>query len=115
MIEAERAVLATPPTVDRPFDIVMAIWARWMHLKDSQRSEAEGNPQDTKEFMALGEAVSTMVDDLPRLQWWAVLRSRGICTVWRYPHDSLMDALAEAEAILTPKLMKHIATKRYFN
>lgn len=110
----EHAVISEAPKADRPFDIVMGIWARWMHLADHQHSEVEGNPQDTKEFMALGEAVSAMVDDLPRVQWWAVLKSRGICTVWRFPNDSLMDALADAEEALMPKLVKHVATRRYF-
>jgi hypothetical protein len=114
MNTVEHAVLVEAPKADRPFDIVMGIWARWMRLRDHQHSLSDGNPQDTKEFMALGEAVDVMVDGLPRVQWWAVHRSKGICTVWRFPEVSLMDALADAETTLTPKLMKHVATKRYF-
>jgi hypothetical protein len=114
MNEAERAVVAIAPTADRPFDHVMSIWARWMNLKDSQHSDGDGPNQDTKEFMALGEAVMTMVDDLPRQQWWAVLRSRGICTVWRFSETSFPDALAAAEETLMPKFLKNVATKRYF-
>jgi hypothetical protein len=111
----EHDVRAAAPVADRPFDIVMGIWARWMRLKDQQNSSGgAAADQDTKEFMALGEAVMTMVDDLPRVQWWAVLRSRGICTVWRFPEASFPDALSMAEEIMTPKMLKNAATRRYF-
>lgn len=113
---AEPAVIAAAaPQRDTPFNHVMDVWARWMRLKDRQHSDGEGNPTDTKEFMQLGEAVNTMVDDLPRLMWWAVYRSKGICTVWRFPDRSLADAMLEAEEKLTPKFMAHIATRRYFD
>lgn len=115
MIESESAAISSAPVSDRPFDVVMRIWALWMNLKDAQHSAAEAPSQDTKEFMALGEAVMAMVDDLPRQQWWAVLRSRGICTVWRFNEASFPDALAAAEEALTPKMRKNVATRRYFN
>jgi hypothetical protein len=115
MVENERAVLVSAPQADRPFDVVMGIWARWMKLKDSQSSGGDAATQDTKEFMALGEAVMVMLDGLPRIQWWAVMRSRGICTVWRFPEAAFPDALAGAEETLMPKLLKHVATRRFFD
>jgi hypothetical protein len=97
-----------------PYEQLLSMWAAWMRLADHQHSLAEGHPQDTKEFMAAGEAVNTMIDDLPRYQWWAIRKSRNICTVWNFPNVSLDEALAQAEAILTPKLKAGAATKRYF-
>jgi hypothetical protein len=115
MIENERAVLVSAPQADRPFDVVMGIWAQFMRLKDSKPNSHQPLDQDAKEFMALGEAVTVMMDDLTRVQRWAIMRSRGICTVWIFPNTSMPDALADAEETLMPKLQKHVATKRYFN
>lgn len=115
MFENERAVLVSAPQADRPFDVVMGIWAQFMRLKDSKPNSHQPLDQDAKEFMALGEAVTAMLDDLPRVQWWAVMRSRGICTAWRFGEAAFPGALADAEEALTPKLKKHVATKRYMN
>jgi hypothetical protein len=115
MIENGSAVLVTAPQADRPFDVVMGIWAQWMRLKDSKPNSHQPLDQDAKEFMALGEAVTAMLDDLPRIQWWAIMRSRGICTVWRFSDDSFPYALADAEKTLMPKLIKNLATRRYMN
>lgn len=114
MIEIESAAISSAPVSDRPFDIVMGIWAQFMRLKDSKRDRSQPLDQDGKEFIALGEAVTVMVDDLPRVQWWAVMRSRGICTVWRFNEASFPGALADAEQALVPKMQKNFATKRYF-
>ncbi|MFC6520117.1 hypothetical protein ACFQAT_10385 [Undibacterium arcticum] len=97
-----------------PFDEVMNIWVRWVNLKDFQHSDGDGNLQDTKDFMRAGEAVEAMINDLPRHQWWAIRKSKGISTVWIFPHLSLLDTLEQAEKILTPKMQNHIATRRYF-
>jgi hypothetical protein len=53
--------------------------------------------------MALGKAVTVMLDHLYGIEWWAVMRSRGICTIWRFSDESFPYALTDAEAKLTPK------------
>ncbi len=106
---------AAAPGEETPFAMVMSIWTRWMNLHDHQTSSGDAPSQDTKDFMRTGEAINTMVDDLPRLNWWAVRKSRGICTAWRFPGRSYEGALMEAEEILTSKMKKHIAVRRYFN
>lgn len=98
-----------------PFDEVMNIWARWITLKDSQHSAGISNQQDAKDFMRCGDAVEVMVNDLPRIQWWAVRKSRGISTVWIFPNTSFTDAMMRAEDILTEKMKNHLATRRYFD
>lgn len=65
--------------------------------------------------MACGEAVDIMVSDLPMHQRWAICKAFGLATVWRFPDVSFADALLAAEAILTIKMLKNVATKRYFN
>lgn len=107
--------MTTAPQADSPFNTVMKTWARWMSLADQQHSEGNANPQDVKEFMACGEAVDVMVNDLPIHQRWAIRRAYGLATAWIYPQMSLADTLVAAELILAPKMMKNVATRRYFH
>jgi len=100
---------------DNPFRKVMKTWARWMTLADQQHSNGWANPQDVKEFMACGSAVEIMIDNLPRIQWWAVRKAFGIATVWRFPEHSYEHALAEAEQTLSRAMQRNIATRRYFH
>ena len=116
MIAVEQFVKQAAPERDTPYNLVMKIWVRWMHLSDSAATGGDGNLQDTKEFMVAGEAVDVMVGDLPRVQWWAIHKARGLSTaVWRFPETSMADALEDAEGNLIPKMRKHIALKRFFN
>lgn len=100
---------------DSPFARVMKTWARWMTLADQQHSNGWAHPQDVKEFMACGEAVEIMIDNLPRVQWWAVRKAFGIATVWRFPEHSYEQALEEAERTLSRAMQQSIATRRYFH
>lgn len=114
VMQAQKLAVVDTFHQQTPYDTCMAIWAEWMRLNDQQHSTGFGNPQDVKEFMAAGLAVDTMVNDLKRHQWWAIRKSRGICTVWNFPNVSLEDALRQAEEILTPKMRQNVATRRYF-
>jgi hypothetical protein len=97
-----------------PFNRVMDIWTRWIKLKDNNETGGHSNLQDTKDFMKAGEAVEAMINELPRHQWWAIRKSRGISTVWIFPNISILGALEDAENTLTPKMKNHLATWRYF-
>jgi hypothetical protein len=103
------------PKADSPFTAIMKTWARWMSLVDHQHSEGNANPQDVKEFMACGEAVDSMVNDLPIHYRWAIRKAFGLATAWVYPDKSLADTLVAAEAILSVKMLKNVATRRYFH
>lgn len=112
----EQQTVAEAPEADSPFVAVMKTWARWMTLKDDiRRSAGLSHPQDVKEFMACGEAVDVMVHDLSEHQRWAIKKANRIATAWIFPDVSYPDALATAEQILTAKMIKNVATKRYFN
>ncbi len=86
-----------------------------MRLSDHVASQVEANQQDTKDFMRAGEAVNTMIDALPRVQWWAIRKARGMCTAWIFRDDAFAGALQDAKDTLEPKLKTHVATRRYFN
>lgn len=103
------------PEADTPYNRVLKTWARWMTLTDRQVSDGLSHPQDVKEFMACGEAVDVMVTGLPAYERWAIRKAHGLATVWIFPDRSLADALVAAETILLPKLIKNVATKRYFD
>ncbi|WP_025917684.1 hypothetical protein [Herminiimonas sp. CN] len=115
MMQVARKIKSDLFVEETPFNVVMNIWVRWVNLKDSQNTDGDSNLQDTKDFMNAGEAVEAMINNLPRIQWWAIRKCRGISTVWIFPDHSLMDAMSQAEEILTPKMKGHIATRRYFN
>jgi hypothetical protein len=100
---------------ERPFAVCLNIWARWMRLKDHQVSLGTANEQDTKDFMRSAEAIDVMIDALPRVQWWAVRRAKGICTVWIFRDQAFEAAFAAAEERLTPLLQQHVATRRHFD
>lgn len=111
---ARDALPMVAPEKDSPFNVVMGIWTRWVSLKDFQHSDGDSNLQDSKEFMRTGEAVENMINGLPRAQWWAIRKARGISTVWLFPNLSLANTLEEAEVALIPKMENHIDTRRYF-
>lgn len=97
-----------------PVDKVLSIWADYMSLKDSDEPGGYSDPQDVKDFMRLGEAVDAMVNNLRRHQWWAIRKSRGICTQWIFKDAIYEEALTQAKKILIEKMRAHVATARYF-
>jgi hypothetical protein len=116
MIIAEcTAEILKAPERDTPFVRAMNVWASWITMRDRQEAGGWSHPQDAKDFMNTGEAVETMINDLPRYEWWAIRKAHGVApAVWRFPEASFPDALGRAELILTPKMRNHLATRRYF-
>ena len=114
VMQAQKLAVVDTFHQQTPYDVCLGIWAEWMRLADHQHPSGYGHPQDIKEFMATAEAVNAMIDDLPRFQWWAIRKVRGICSVWSFPNVSIEDALRQAEERLTPKMRANVATRRYF-
>lgn len=103
------------PEQGTPYQRVMRVWKQWIHLKDYQEGGGWSHPQDAKELMATGEAVEAMINDLPRVQWWAIRKSQGIApAVWRYPNADYAAELMTAEEVLTAKMQRNVNTRRYF-
>lgn len=98
-----------------PVDRVLDIWASYISLADSCSPGGYANDQDVKDFMRTGEAVETMVNNLKRHQWWAIRKSKGICTQWIFKDAIYEDALTQAKEILVAKMRINVATARYFN
>lgn len=115
MMQVARKIEIKMQPAQCPLDVCLDIWARWSTLSDYQVTTGCANEQDIKDFMRAGEAVEAMINSLTRCQWWAIRKSKGICTAWIFNDTIFADVLCEAEAILEPKMRKHIATRRYFN
>ncbi len=98
-----------------PIDKVLDIWAEFISLRDSQEAGGYANPQDVKDFMRVGQAAETMINDLRRHQWWAIRRSRSICTQWIFPDVIYEDTVLQARQILAEKMRLDVATAKYFS
>lgn len=114
MSEAAQKPIEKASEADTPYNSVMKTWARWMSLADQQHSMGNANPQDVKEFMACAEAVDVMIDELPIHYRWAIRKAHGLATAWIYPDKSFADTFLAAKAILSLKMLKNVATRRYF-
>lgn len=109
-----------------PYSMLMACWADYMRTDDRDlgiggmklASDAEPDTDvhaaQRAADMKTGEAVNAMVDSLPTLERWAIYKSKGISTMWRFPNADFGSTLAEASEALEEKLQKNIATRIHF-
>lgn len=109
-----------------PYAMLLACWVDYMRVPDLHLSPqgmkliGDAPPDATvgeAQYIAdlrLGEAVNAMVDSLTVIHRWAVYKSQGISTVWRFPNASYEAVLLEARDELENKLRKHVATRLYF-
>jgi hypothetical protein len=109
-----------------PYAMLMACWVDYMrvpdlHLSPRSMSLVGDAPPDATvgeaQYIAdlkLGESVNAMVDSLVMIHRWAIYKSQGISTVWRFPNANYETVLLEARDELEKKLSKHVATRLYF-
>lgn len=104
--------------------LCLDLWRWWMGLNDrdmgSKTSRAEGDgtgnddTQQIRRDIEVAEATDAMINGLTMRHRWAILRTCGLSTVWRYPNESLANVFEEATAALAPKLKKNVATRLLF-
>lgn len=105
-----------------PLTECLNIWVKWSIPDDfalQHRERTSDNDEKDQPYviadLRVGEAVNTMVFDLPRHYRWAIQKRCGVTTSgWNYPHLVYENVLAEAEALLTEKMKKSFATANYF-
>lgn len=109
-----------------PYAILMACWVDYMRVPDLRLSPCgmhligDAPPDLTvgeAQYIAdlkLGESVNAMVDSLVMIHRWAIYKSQGISTAWRFPNASYENVLLDARDELENKLRKHVATRLYF-
>lgn len=117
------------PTFAKPdaYGLLMACWADFMRTDDRDLSGsgmklqsdavADRNVHDDQRAadMKIGEAVNAMVDSLMMQQRWAIYKSQGISTAWRFPNAKYEDVLSDARDELEKKLRNNVATRLYFS
>lgn len=116
------------PAFDRPdsYAQLLACWVDFMRTDDrdlgaggmklASDAEAEVNVHDAQRAadLKMGEAVNAMVDSLAALHRWAIYKSQGIATAWRFPNADFATTLTAARDDLEQKLRKNVATRLYF-
>lgn len=116
------------PAFDRPdpYAQLMACWVDYMRTDDrdlgaggmklESDAEPDVNVHDAQRAadMKIGEAVNAMVDSLAMLHRWAIYKSQGIATAWRFQNADFGATLTAARDELEQKLRKNVATRLYF-
>jgi len=89
--------------------------AKTMNLLRGE-GDGYGDPEalDAKEDNRIAAATDTMIHELPTCQWWAIKKSRGISTAWRFTNIDYEKTLIVALEQLELKLRKHPDTWNLF-
>lgn len=120
---------AVRPAFDKPdpYGQLMACWADFMRVDDRDlgsrgmklASDAEEDrdvhAQQRAADLKMGEAVNAMVDSLSIQHRWAICKSHGIATAWRFSNARYEDVLTDARDELEKKLRNNVATRLYFS
>lgn len=121
--EVARPAFAKPD----PYGLLMACWADFMRTDDRDLSGscmklqsdavADRNVHDDQRAadMKIGEAVGAMVDSLTIQHRWAIYKSQGISSAWRFQNAKYEDVLSDARDDLEKKLRNNVATRLYFS
>lgn len=121
--EVARPTFAKPD----PYGLLMACWADFMRTDDRDLSGsgmklqsdavADRNVHDDQRAadMKIGEAVGAMVDSLTIQHRWAIYKSQGISSAWRFQNARYEDVLSDARDDLEKKLRNNVATRLYFS
>lgn len=118
----------TRPAFNRPdpYVLLMACWVDYMRTDDRDlgagrmrlngevNSDLDVHEQQRAADLKMGAAVNAMVDSLTVQYRWAIYRSQGISTAWRFQSADYAEVLIAARDDLEAKLKKNVATKIYF-
>jgi hypothetical protein len=123
-----RRAQVVQPAFDRPdpYAQLMACWVDYMRTDDrdlgaggvklASDAEPDVNVHDAQRAadMQIGEGVNAMVDSLAMLHRWAIDKSQGIATAWRFQNADFGATLTAVREELELKLRKNVATRLYF-
>lgn len=109
-----------------PYAMCMACWIDFMRTDDrdlragtmklASDAAADRDVYDEQRLadLKIGAAVNAMVDSLMLQHRWAIYKSQGIASVWRFPNANYEEVLLEARSELEKKLQKNVATRLFF-
>lgn len=124
-----RKVEAAQPAFDKPdpYAALIGCWvsymrtddrdlgSRGMKLASDAAAERDVHAEQYLADLRIGEAVNAMVDSLSIQHRWAIYRSQGISTAWRFANANYETVLLAARDDLEEKLKKNVATRLYFS
>jgi hypothetical protein len=124
---ARREELAKPGfTKSDPYALLLACWVDYMRTDDRDLGtgrmklvgegvqERDLHEQQRAADMKIGESVNAMVDSLQMRDRWAIYKSQGIASAWRFPNARYEDVLMAAREELEKKLRNNLATRLYW-
>lgn len=109
-----------------PYGQLLACWADYMRVDDRDlgargmklatdaAEDRDVHAQQRAADLKIGEAVNAMVDSLSVQHRWAIYKSQGIASAWRFQNARYEDVLTDARDDLEKKLRNNIATRLYF-
>lgn len=109
-----------------PYAMCMACWVDYMRVPDLDLGgrgmklisdalpDANVNEAQYIADLKLGECVNAMVDSLQMRDRWAIYKSQGIASAWRFPNARYEDVLRDARDELEKKLRNNVATRLYW-
>jgi len=117
------------PAFDKPdpYAQLMACWADYMRVDDrdlgSRGMKLASDAEEDRDVHAqqriadlrMGETVNAMVDSLTMQHRWAIYKSQGIASAWRFPNARYEDVLTDARDDLEKKLRNNVATRLQFS
>ena len=136
-VMTERVLRVDPFVELSGLAVCLGHWRTWMRQDDrdlgvkgqaglSSCNDDEHEGYDTDMSAEAAEAVAAraereialatdaMISSLDRHYKAAIYRSNNIASVWRFPNLDFVTVLPEAEAELTTKLSKNVATRAFF-
>lgn len=129
LLRRVRKVKPVAPAFDQPdpYALCMACWVDYMRTDDRDLGangmkltgdgvrELDVHDQQRAADLRIGEAVNAMVDSLCMRDRWAIYRSQGISSAWRFPNADYVTVLTEARDELEKKLRNNVATRLFFS
>ena len=117
------------PAFDKPdpYAMLLACWADFMRVDDRDLGsrgmklatdaevDRDVHAQQRLADLQLGAAVNAMVDSLSMQHRWAIYKSQGIASAWRFPNARYEDVLTDARDELEKKLRMNVATRLQFS
>jgi len=109
-----------------PYAICLACWSDYMRTDDRDLgaggmkltgesiNERDLHEQQRAADLKIGESVNAMVDSLAMRDRWAIYKSQGMASTWRFPNARYEDVLTDARDELEKKLRNNVATRLYW-
>ncbi len=111
--------------------VCLDYWVTYMHLNDADLGvkgsrilecdrdgyddeKLDPDVTERKQINEYGAATQACISSLPTHLLYAIYKSQGIATAWRFPNLDYFAVIVEAQKKLIEKLKENIATRHFF-